>query len=159
MPSRRPWERRSPGRHEKSRAASARLFVGASKAWFFEEFHNRTFSDEIVIAVTTARAETRDSSAAFFLTIDRFFEDGPDSQDLSATSLSNPKGSSSRLIRYIPPTPDGTGAKYIFYRSPDGIPLVGSGEKKLIFKTLVDGIPVAVTFDPRKLFFLGEPDF
>ena len=125
----------------------------------FEEFHSRPFAGEIVVAVTAERATTRGSSASFYREVIGSLDSGPDSADAAATSLTTDSGRSSALLRYIPPTPDATGAKYIFNRSIDGQPLVGSNDKKLIFRTLVQGIPVEVTFDVRKLFFLGQPDF
>jgi hypothetical protein len=132
-----------------------------NRAYFeiFEEFHSRPFTDEIVIAVTASRVTTRGSSAAFYREVTGFLDTGPDSSAAAGTSLSTGSGRSSALLRYIPPTPDGTGAKYIFNRSIDGQPLVGSNDKKLIFKTMVLGIPVEIKFDPRKLFFLAHPDF
>jgi len=81
------------------------------------------------------------------------------------TFLATSSGKKVFLKDYIPPTPDGTGAKFVFPRFlPDGTPLITAADKTLRFQTKKfqmrdDDISVDATFKLDKMIFNGQLDY
>ncbi|MBN2432694.1 MAG: hypothetical protein JXQ27_14555 [Acidobacteria bacterium] len=109
----------------------------------WQEFATRNFDDEIVIA-WIARSEPQGSGVLTeFMNQLRRLSLAELQQN---TFLATPSGGKVPILDYLPPTPDGSGAKFIFPRNlPNGTPLVTVADHQLVFQTK----PLALDLGPR----------
>ena len=100
-------------------------------AW--QAFATRSFDDEIVISCEPTGHPAGSLVLAVVRT--RLAEMGV-AEIRDDTFLITDSGRKVSLKEYIPPTPDGTGAKFIFPRHlPDGSPLIEADDRRLSFHT------------------------
>jgi len=120
----------------------------------YEEFVARDY-DEIILAITVDSVP-RGLSSVFDLNAEMQALRTPDL--INNTYLTTDDGNKVYLKEYIPPTPDGTGAKFVFAdRLPDGSPFITPATRKFRFQTKefrikeidpqaqAEGIPVRAT--------------
>ncbi|MBN2431554.1 MAG: hypothetical protein JXQ27_08770 [Acidobacteria bacterium] len=125
-----------------------------SKFEEYEEFVSKDY-DEIVLAMTVDSVP-RGLSSVFDLNAELQALRTPDL--IHNTYLSSDDGKKVYLQEYIPPTPDGTGAKFVFANHlPDGLPFITPSTGKFRFQTKefrikeidpqgqAEGIPVRAT--------------
>jgi hypothetical protein len=111
-------------------AASARGDVDRLQR--LHDFANREFPDEIVIS-WLVDSEPK-GSPIYYRVVDKLHSMAL--ADLAAdTFLATSRGRRVQLAKFIPPTPDGTGAKFVFPRQlPDGSPLLSDEDKSFTFQ-------------------------
>jgi len=109
----------------------------------WQGFATQDFSDEIVIA-WVARSEPQGSGVLTeFMNLLKRLSLAELQQN---TFLATSSGRKVPIKDYLPPTPDGSGAKFIFPRHlPDGSPLVSADDQQLVFHTK----PLQLDLGPR----------
>jgi hypothetical protein len=127
-----------------------------------KDFAERDFGDEIVVAWVL---DSKPKGATSVADMDRQLRSLALAELANNTFLATSSGKKVFIKDYIPPTPDGTGAKFVFPRRlPDGTPLVAPGETALRFQTKKfqmrdDEIAIDATFKLDKMTFNGQLDF
>ncbi len=121
----------------------------------YRDFAMRDYADEIVVSWTLASDPPGLGVVAELDSLLRGWRLG----DLQAdTTLSTDTGKKVSLKNYIPPTPDGTGAKFVFPRFlPDGTPLLTDGDRVLRFRTR----PISITVPrsgPATTYFIRSDE-
>ncbi|HOB51384.1 MAG TPA: hypothetical protein PK176_01290 [Acidobacteriota bacterium] len=127
-----------------------------------KDFAERDFGDEIVVAWVL---DSKPKGATSVADLDRQLRALAVGELANETFLATSSGKKVFLKDYIPPTPDGTGAKFVFPRFlPDGTPLITAADKTLRFQTKKfqmrdDDISVDATFKLDKMIFNGQLDY
>jgi hypothetical protein len=76
---------------------------------------------------------------------------------LKDTTLSTDNAKHVKLFRYEPPGTDGLGAKFYFPRTlPNGVSLVTSNDRELVFETRINRKKIRARFDLRKMISRGK---
>jgi hypothetical protein len=115
--------------------------AGRLRRW--REFATRDFEEEIVVS-WIARSKPQGSGVLTDLMSQLRRMSLADLKQ--NTFLTTSSGRKVEIRDYIPPTPDGTGAKFIFPRRlPDGSPLVTPEDDELVFQTR----PITLDLGPR----------
>lgn len=98
-----------------------------------KDFANRDFGDEIVLSWTL---DSKPKGATTVMDIERALHAQALAELQNNTFLATDDGRKVYIKDYLPPTRDGTGAKFVFPRNlPDGTPLVGPETKSIKFQT------------------------
>ncbi len=98
-----------------------------------KDFAERDFGDEIVVAWVL---DSKPKGATSVADMDRQLRALAVGELTNETFLATSSGKKVFIKDYIPPTPDGTGAKFIFPRFlPDGTRLITAADKTLRFQT------------------------
>jgi hypothetical protein len=115
--------------------------AGRLERW--RDFATRDFDQEIVVS-WIARSKPQGSSVLTDLMNQLRRMSLADLKQ--STFLVTSSGRKVEILDYIPPTPDGSGAKFIFPRRlPDGSPLVIAADEELFFQTR----PLTLDLGPR----------
>jgi hypothetical protein len=127
-----------------------------------KDFATRDAGDEIVLAWTLDSRPKRNESVQLLDKQLRTLTLGELKND---TYLATDDGRKVFLKDYIPPTPDGTGAKFVFPRTlEDGSPLITPDVKSFKFQTIQfhfkdEDVAVDATFKVDKLMYNGQLDY
>lgn len=83
---------------------------------------------------------------------------------LESTMLVTKSGKKVRLKQFLPPTPDGTGAKFLFSRTlEDGRPLLEAGDREVRFITKFslgnEDIRINLRYKINKMLYQGELEY
>ena len=108
----------------------------------------------IVVAVSFRSNDTREESA-----VRQFFQSETTATLKNRVFLSTEQFSQIKLSAYFPPREEGVGAKFVFPREVDGIPVVSTESTEVAFELL--GVPGAepqlrTTFLVKGMVFEGE---
>ncbi|MBN2433128.1 MAG: hypothetical protein JXQ27_16775 [Acidobacteria bacterium] len=99
----------------------------------YRDFIEREY-DEIVVALTL---DSIPAGSSTLLDIHSQLEKLGTPELVSQTYLATDSGKKIYLKKYIPPTPDGTGAKFVFPRTmPDGTPFLTITDRQIKFQTI-----------------------
>lgn len=94
----------------------------------------RDFGDEVIVNLDFA---TNDRQAS--MEVDRQLKQITSQQLKQSAYLISDRLGRVELVNYFPPSPDGTGAKFVYPRTVNGQPVVTSEDKELKFELWVPG--------------------
>ncbi|HLV01168.1 MAG TPA: hypothetical protein VKZ59_07875 [Acidobacteriota bacterium] len=108
------------------------------------------FDQHIVVSVQVDAASQQEAQE-----INQFLQYSRLQYLKSQVYLINERRKKIELAGYYPPTPDGTGAKFLFPRRIDGVPSIEPGDRSLQFRLLISptGDQIVVTWDLLNLQF------
>jgi hypothetical protein len=127
-----------------------------------QDFATRDISDEIILAWTLDSKPKRTDG---LMDLDRQLHALSIAELANNTFLATNTGKKVYIKDYIQPSPDGTGAKFIFPRfMPDGTPLITADDKTVRFQTKSfkikeDEVAIDGTFKVDKLLFDGKLEY
>jgi len=126
------------------------------------DFATRDFGDEIVISCTL---DSKPKGISVLVDLDAAFNALTHAQLANNTFLATDRGKKVYLKDYIPPTKDGTGAKFVFPRVlEDGTPLITPDTQSFRFQTIKfkikdEEVAVDGTFKTSKMMFNGQVEY
>jgi hypothetical protein len=146
------------------RQAYATLIAKGDKARLekLKDFAERDFGDEIVIAWVI---DSKPKGATSVFDLDRELRALAVGELQNDTYIASSSGKKLFIKDFIPPTADGTGAKFIFPRTmPDGTPFLTAADKSFRFQTRKfkmkdDLVAVDATFKVEDLQLGGQLEF
>lgn len=113
------------------------------------------FDQHIVVSVEVTAAPQEETHQ-----INQFLQYSRTRYLKSQAFLINERQNKIELARYYPPTPDGTGAKFLFPRRINGVSTVEPNDRSIEFRLLIPptGDEIAITWDLRKIQFHDRPE-
>ncbi len=146
------------------RQAYATLIAKGDKARLekLKDFAERDFGDEIVIAWVI---DSKPKGATSVFDLDRQLRALAVGELANDTFIASSSGKKVYIKDFIPPTSDGTGAKFVFPRTmPDGTPFLTAADKSFRFQTRKfkmkdDAVAVDATFKVEDLQLAGQLEY
>lgn len=146
------------------RQAYAALIAKGDAAKFdkMKDFANRDFGDEIVLSWTL---DSKPKGVSTIFDLDKRLHSLSLAELKNDTFLATDTGKKVYIKDFVPPTNDGTGAKFIFPRVlDDGSPLLAEGVKSVKFQTIrfklkEEEVAVDATFKVPDLLFDGKIEY
>ena len=127
-----------------------------------QDFATRDINDEIILAWTLDSKPKRSDG---LVDLDRQLRALSVGELANNTFIATDTGKKVYIKDYIQPSPDGTGAKFVFPRLlEDGTPLIGPGVKTLRFQTKKfqikdEEVAIDGTFKIEKMMFDGKLEY
>lgn len=120
-----------------------------------QQFIDASFGDRIVLALETeSNSQRAGGELARLLSSLTLARVQPD------TYLQSPSGKKNYLSDYVPPSPDGLGAKLVFSRTVDGTPFISGEEGTIRFVAkFSDRYKMSVQFKLEKMLFDGKLEY
>jgi len=125
----------------------------------FNRALNLDVSDRIILAL-----EFASNNPTAMREMTQFFQNVRTDSIRQDVYLINQHGGRVQLKEYFPPSPDGTGAKFVFPRSLDGKPVIAAGDKEVRFEFYVpteggQKQKLLITFKVAKMNYHGELNY
>ena len=126
------------------------------------DFATRDFGDEIVISCIL---DSKPKGVSALVDLDAAFNALTYTALANNTFIATDRGKKVYIKDYIPPTKDGTGAKFVFPRFlEDGSPLIGPDVQSFRFQTIKfkikdEEVAVDATYKISKMMFNGQVEY